>query len=43
MRSLLDIKSLHEFTSRLIDFVPDFPQSYLDFDVLMGISLVFFS
>ena len=40
VRSLLDISSIHEFKSRSIDFVFDFPQDKLDADVFMNIPLV---
>ena len=40
VRSLLLISIIHEFLSRLIDFVLDFPQYDLDVDVLMDLPLV---
>ena len=39
MSTLLDIKSIHEFTSRFIDFVLLFPQADLDVDVFVGLPL----
>ena len=39
VRSLLDIASIHKFTSRLIDFVLDFPEAELDVEVFMDLPL----
>ena len=39
VRSLLDIGSKHEFPSRSIDFVPSFPQTELNIDVFMDLTL----
>ena len=40
MRSLLAIESIHEFTSRLIDFVLAFTQVDLDMDVFMDLNFI---
>ena len=39
-RSLLSISSMHEFTTRSIDFVLTFPQTGFDLDVFMELPLV---
>ena len=39
VRSLLAIASKYELPSKSIDFVLSFPQSDLDVDVLMGLTL----
>ena len=40
VRLLLDIESIHEFPIRSIEFLPSFPQTYLDMDVFVELPLV---
>ena len=39
IRSILDIASIHKFPRISIDFLLPFPQSDLDMDVFVGVSL----
>ena len=39
VRSIFALESIHEFTSRSIDFVIDFTQADVDVDVFMNIPL----